>query len=103
MSSRNVSALLGLHVHLTTPTLMTFLRHPSVTITEYHMLNFSGSPMSLYRYDSQSQSYVPISSTIILKWFNQVANGGATYQRLIEQSDDLCSFPVAFKRQDSFS
>jgi hypothetical protein len=62
--------------------LMTFLRHPSVTMTEYHMLNFSGGPMSLYRYDSQSQSYVPISSAIILKWFNQAANGGATYQRL---------------------
>jgi hypothetical protein len=25
---------------------------------------------------------VPISSAIILKWFNQAANGGATYQRL---------------------
>jgi hypothetical protein len=46
------------------------------------MLNFSGGPMSLYRYDSQSQSYMPTSSAIILKWFNQAANGGATYQRL---------------------
>jgi hypothetical protein len=74
--------IFGLYVHLTTRMLMTFLRHPSVTMTEYHMLNFSGGPMSLYRYDSQSQSYMPTSSAIILKWFNQAANGGATYQRL---------------------
>jgi hypothetical protein len=79
--SSQTSPIFGLHVHLTTRMLMTFLRHSSVTMTEYHMLNFSGGPMSLYRYDSQSQSYVPISSAIILKWFNQAANGGATYQR----------------------
>ena len=73
---------LGLHSHMTTRMLMAFLRHSSVTMAHYHMLNFSGGPMSLYRYDTQSGSYVPISSAIILKWFNQAANGGATYQRL---------------------
>jgi hypothetical protein len=61
---------------------MTFLRHPSVTMTEYHMLNFSGGPMSLYRYDAQTRSYVPISSAVILKWFNEAANGGSTCRRL---------------------
>jgi len=81
-ASNQTWPIFGLYVHLTTRMLMTFLRHPSVTMTEYHMLNFSGGPMSLYRYDSQSQSYVPISSAVILKWFNQAANGGATYQRL---------------------
>jgi hypothetical protein len=81
-ASNQTWPVFGLYVHLTTRMLMTFLRHPSVTMTEYHMLNFSGGPMSLYRYDSQSQSYVPISSAIILRWFNQAANGGATYQRL---------------------
>jgi len=80
--SSQASRILGLHVHLTTRMLMTFLRHPSVTMTEYHMLNFSGGPMSLYRYDAKSKTYVPISSAIILKWFNQAANGGATFQRL---------------------
>ena len=80
-SSAQTPPVLGLHLHLTTRMMMTFLRHPSVTMTHCHMLNFSGGPMSLYRYDSQSKSYVPISSAVILKWFNQAANGGATYER----------------------
>jgi Tol biopolymer transport system component len=80
-SSDQTPPVLGLHLHLTTRMLMTFLRHSSVTMTHYHMLNFSGGPMSLYRYDSGSGSYVPISSAVILKWFNQAANGGTTYER----------------------
>jgi hypothetical protein len=80
--SSQASRIFGLHVHLTTRMLMTFLRHPSVTLTEYHMLNFSGGALSLYRYDMQSKGYVPIGSAAILEWFNQAANGGATYQRL---------------------
>lgn len=81
-SSQAAQRVFGLHVHLTTRMLITFLRHPSVAMTECHMLNLSGSPMSLYRYDWQSKSYVPIGSAIILKWFDQAANGGAMYQRL---------------------
>jgi hypothetical protein len=81
-SSQATQRVFGLQVHLTTRMLMTFLRHPSVTMTEYHMLNFSGSPMSLYRYDIQSRNYIPISAAIILKWFDQAANGEAIYQRL---------------------
>lgn len=79
--SDQTSSALGLHLHLTTRMLMTFLRHSSMTMTHFHMLNFSGGPMSLYRYDSQSGSYLPISSAVILKWFNQAANGGTTYER----------------------
>jgi len=80
--SNEILPPLGLHIHLSTRMLMTFLKHPSVTMAVYHMLNFSGSPMSLFRYDTQSKSYVPISSAIILKWFDQATNGGATYQQL---------------------
>jgi hypothetical protein len=74
---------LGLHVHLTTRMLMAFLRHSSVTMTHYHMLNFSGGSMSLYRPDREAGGYVPINSAVVLKWFNQAANGGANYQPLI--------------------
>jgi hypothetical protein len=80
-SSEQTPPVLGLCSHLTIRMMMTFLRHSSVTVTHYHMLNFSGGPMSLYRYDSQSKGYVPISSAVILKWFNQAANGGSTYER----------------------
>ncbi len=50
--------------------------------------------MSLYRYDAQSRAYVPISSAIILKWFNQAASGGATYQRLKVEGAKWVSSPV---------
>jgi hypothetical protein len=79
---QTTSGQLGLHVHLTTRMLMTFLRHSSVTITHYHMLNFSGGSMSLYRTDPQAGGYTPINSAMVLKWFNQAANGGAVYQPL---------------------
>jgi len=86
--------VLGLHVHLTTRMMMTFLRHPSVAMTEYHMLNFTGGPFALYRYDAQTKRYVPISSAIILKWFYQAANGGATYERLKVDGSELITSPV---------
>jgi hypothetical protein len=81
-SSNKIVPPMGLNLHLTTRMLMTFLQHPAVTMAEYHMLNFSGGPMSLYRYDVQSRQYVPISSAVILKWFYQAVNGGVTYQQL---------------------
>ncbi len=86
---------LGLHVHLTTRILMTFLQHSSVTMAEYHMLNFTGAPMSLYRYDASRREYVPLSAAVILKWFNQAANGGATYQRLTVEGAARIASPAA--------
>ncbi len=53
--SNKIVPPMGLNLHLTTRMLMTFLRHPAVTMAEYHMLNFSGGPMALYRYDVQSR------------------------------------------------
>ncbi len=74
--------ILGLNIHLTTRMLMKFLEHPSVTMALYHMLNFSGGPLSLFRRDIKSNTYIPIGSAIILKWFNEAANGGAVYRKL---------------------
>lgn len=46
------------------------------------MLNFSGGPLSLYTPDLEHGGYAPIGPATMLTWFNQAANGGATYHHL---------------------
>jgi len=82
VTNEKEEAILGMNIHLATRMVMTMLRNESVTMALYHMLNFSGGPMSLYRPDLEHGGYAPLGPAEILRWFNQAANGGATYQRL---------------------
>jgi hypothetical protein len=68
---------------LTTRMLLTCLRHPSVTVNLYFMMSFlSSTPYAAFV--PSGSSYAPLPAVQALAWFCEAANGGATYQRLVE-------------------
>jgi hypothetical protein len=62
------------------------LRHSAVTVNLYFALNFlTGSPPYDFVPDGKG-GYLPLPTTVALGWFFEAANGGATFQRLVEPS-----------------
>lgn len=72
----------GLWLHVLARMLLAMLRHPSVTIAQYHALFFDGGVYSLFRRDRESGGYRQIGPAGLFRWFNEAANLGATYERM---------------------
>jgi hypothetical protein len=60
------------------------LRHASVTVNLYFSLNFLTSAAPYDFVPDGSGGYLPVPTTVALGWFFEAANGGATFQRLVE-------------------
>jgi hypothetical protein len=72
--------------HLVARTTLTMLRHPSVTKSLFFTLNATdNSPFQMYVL--VGGKYVPMPATVILGWFDDAANGGSTFQRVIDAND----------------
>jgi hypothetical protein len=64
---------------------LAYLRHPAVTKALYFTLNFDPkSALQEYVLSADGKSYLPMDPALVLHWFNDAANGGSTFQRVIE-------------------
>lgn len=81
----------SMNLHLTARMTLAILRHPEVTAALFFMLNFAPDrPFSLYQPDGHG-GFQPTGTAIALRWFNEAATGGASFQRYVEQAAE----PVA--------
>jgi hypothetical protein len=60
------------------------LRHASVTTSLYFSLNFLTNTAPYDFVPDGSGGFLPVPTTVALGWFFEAANGGATFQRLVE-------------------
>ncbi|MCP5433170.1 MAG: hypothetical protein H6923_07860 [Alphaproteobacteria bacterium] len=73
----------GMWLNMMARSLLVFLRHPSVTVTNYHAMFFSGNLSSLFRRTSGPEKYAPINAASLFAWFNRASRGpGVTYTHL---------------------
>jgi hypothetical protein len=65
---------------------LAILRHPQVTHALYFTLNADpSSPFQEYVSDPQG-NFLPMPVAVVLQWFDEAANSGSTFQRVIDQS-----------------
>ncbi|MFI5142689.1 MAG: hypothetical protein ACHQQS_03315 [Thermoanaerobaculales bacterium] len=69
-------------LHTVTRMLLTCLQHPSVTMSLYFQLNFLNNLQTAFV--PGGSGYAPLPATEVFGWFCQAANGGATWQQLVE-------------------
>jgi hypothetical protein len=70
--------------HLVTRMTLAFLRHAAVTQALYFMLHSTdGSPFQAY-VGQREGPLQPMPATAVLGWFNNAANGGTRFQRVVE-------------------
>jgi len=72
-----------MNAQLITRTMLAFLRHPEVTKALYFML-YSGNS-ALQSHVLVGNTYEPMVQTIALTWLDEAANGGGTFQRVVEK------------------
>jgi len=66
------------------------LRHPQVTQSLYFTLNTSEGS-ELQAYVLSGNQYLPMAPTVVINWFDDAANGGATFQRIVEANGQVVS------------
>jgi hypothetical protein len=76
----------AMKTHLVARMTLAMLRHPAVTKALYFTLNVLEG--SVYQeYLPVDGKFVPLAETVVLGWFDDAANGGSTFQRLIDSTD----------------
>ena len=73
----------AMHIQLVSRLTFALLRHREVTMSLFYMLNFIRHGDPIFQGDG-SGGYRPMPQLVAMRWFNEAANGGATYQRLLE-------------------
>jgi hypothetical protein len=69
--------------HLFTRSILTFLRHPNVTIALYFSIRVSPEkPKSMFVAGRGGLEPMPVA--MAMRWLNEAANGGVTFQRYVE-------------------
>jgi hypothetical protein len=69
----------AMQMHAAARLIFTLLRHPEVTLAEYFMLNFDNAKAYTV-FVKVDGSYHPIPVAQALAWFDNAANGGATFR-----------------------
>jgi hypothetical protein len=72
------------NMHLVTKMTLTYLRHPSVTMSIFFMLSYSVNSHNKLFLPAGDGTYMPTPTAVVLRWFNEAANGGSSYQGYIE-------------------
>jgi hypothetical protein len=63
---------------------LVYLRHPSVTASLFFMLSFvERDPHAMFVSDGQG-GYAPLPAAVALRWLNEAANAGGSFQRVIQ-------------------
>ena len=75
----------SMHIQLVSRMTFALLRHREVTMSLFFTLNFlrHGPAGGVFQSNGQG-SYQPMPHVLALRWFNEAANGGATFQRFLE-------------------
>ena len=70
---------------LATRMALVHLRHSSVTVSLFFMYDFrQKNPSSMFILDSTG-GYSPVPTATALRWLNEAANGGGSFQRLVQE------------------
>jgi hypothetical protein len=71
----------------TTRMALVHLRHPSVTASLFFMYSFRPrDPHAMFVPDGQG-SYSPVPTAAALHWLSEAANGGGSFQRLVQEGE----------------
>jgi hypothetical protein len=63
---------------------LVYLRHPSVTASLFFMFSFvERNPHAMFVSDGQG-GYAPLPAAAALRWLNEAANAGGSFQRLVQ-------------------
>ena len=73
----------GMMVHLAARQTLSILRHPEVSKSLFFML-YSGKGIYQAYVMVGDGYYDPMPATVVLQWFNEAANNGGTFQRVVE-------------------
>jgi len=85
-----------MNAQLITRTTLAMLRHPEVTKSLYFTL-YSTNGSALQTYVQAGNQFVPMAPAVVLRWFNDAANGGSSFQRVVEANDRPISGLGPFK------
>ncbi|HYA85968.1 MAG TPA: hypothetical protein VEI57_02745 [Nitrospirota bacterium] len=84
----------------TTRMALVYLRHPSVTASLYFMLSFRPrDPHAMFVPDGHG-SYAPFPTAVALRWLNEAANSGGSFQRMIKKGE--LPIPGGGVREESY-
>ncbi len=72
------------NMHLVSKMTLAYLRHPAVTMSLFFMLSFDGSRYNKIFLPGNDGTYLPTPTAVALRWFNEAANGGSSYQDYLE-------------------
>jgi len=72
-----------MNAQLIARTELAFLRHPEVTKAQYFTL-YSSDHSVFQVYVQSGNQFVPEATALVISWFDDAANGGATFQRVVE-------------------
>jgi hypothetical protein len=79
------------NMHLVTKMTLAYLRHPSVTMSIFFMLSYSVKRHNKLFLPGADGAYMPTPTAVVLRWFNEAANGGGSYQGYIEPAEKRVS------------
>ena len=72
-----------MQAHLIARTMLAMLRHPELTKALYFEL-YSGNNSVFQAYILVNGQYQPTSFAVVLQWFDQAANSGSSFQRVVD-------------------
>ena len=72
------------NMHLVTKMTLAYLRHPAVTMSLFFMLSYSVKSHNKIFLPGNEGTYLPTPTAVVLRWFNEAANGGSSYQGYLE-------------------
>ena len=85
-----------MNAQLIARTELAFLRHPEVTKAQYFTL-YSGDHSVFQVYVQAGNQFAPEATAVVVDWFDDAANGGATFQRVVEANGAIVSDLGSFK------
>jgi hypothetical protein len=85
-----------MNAQLAARTELTMLRHSEVTKALYSEL-YSENGNELQAYVQSGSQFAPMAPTVVLGWFDDAANGGSTFQRVVEANGQIIGNLGPFK------
>jgi len=79
---------------------LVYLRHPSVTASLYFMLSFRPRDPHAMFIPYGHGSYAPVPTAVALRWLNEAANSGGSFQRIIKKGE--LPIPGGGVREESY-
>jgi hypothetical protein len=74
----------SMQIHLISRMTLALLRQREVTMSLFYTLNFLSRSQWCHFQSDGKGGYQPLPYVIAMQWFNEAANGGATWQRVLE-------------------